>query len=319
MPEQLVVAERAQVRPQGRGRVIVASPDRAAVMAARRWSPGAWPGPEAGQGATRSRAGLLASGVLGAGTGQRDLTGRGGTAGYVTSLGPVPPGGGQRGRAGQRGGTGCVAGAHSLRSARTGRARPGGILARCGILPLPRCPAGGQGRAGAAALSRVLVRTVRGSRRGRQAGDVTGRLFVTGQAHPEPHGLGDPGVGHPPGRGQRRRQQQPPAAFRRGPGRPGDVGQRPGRMTVANRDLQLAGGQPAGDIERGPRVHHRVGDQFAGEEHGVVDQPVRVPGPGGDVPRLEGPADETASCRGSRRLGLVGRRRDEVASSPHVF
>jgi hypothetical protein len=42
-------------------------------------------------------------------------------------------------------------------------------------------------------------------------------------------------------------------------------------MTITDRDFQLAGGQPAGDVQRGPGVHDRVRDQLAGEENGVVD------------------------------------------------
>ena len=139
-------------------------------------------------------------------------------------------------------------------------------------------------------------------------------------SYPEPHRLGGLPIGHAPRGREGRREQQPVSTGALG----GNVlvlwglGHQAGRVAIADHDLDPAAGQLAGDLDRGPGVHHRIGDKLAGEQHGVIDEAVADGRGAADEPGLQRVADEAACRSGGRRLRLVCRGRDKTVQSLHV-
>ena len=172
--------------------------------------------------------------------------------------------------------------------------------------------------------------TQRGRERGRDADRV--RKFARGVAlaagpaqprsrpgelEPEPDRLAAAPVGNPPRGRQRGGQQQAAAtgAFGRARLAFGRLGDQPRRVPVADDHLDRAVGQPARNLHRRARVHHGVGDQLAGQQDRVVDQPVPIGCRTGHQPRLERLAHKPPRGGSGRRLRLVRRARDEIVWS----
>ena len=80
-------------------------------------------------------------------------------------------------------------------------------------------------------------------------------------------------------------------------------------MAVADHDLDRAVGEPAGDVDRRPRVHHGIRHKLAGEQHGIVHEPVPVGG-AGHHPGLQRVPHETPRRGGRFRFRLVRRAGD---------
>jgi hypothetical protein len=89
-------------------------------------------------------------------------------------------------------------------------------------------------------------------------------------------------------------------------------------VAVADHHLDPAAGQLAGDLDRGPGVHHRIGDELTGEQHGVIDEAMAHGRGAVDEPGLQRVADKAARRSGGRRLRLVCRGRDKTVQSLHV-
>jgi hypothetical protein len=89
-------------------------------------------------------------------------------------------------------------------------------------------------------------------------------------------------------------------------------------MTVQDNDFHCPMRQTAGHLHWRSRVHHRVGDEFAGEQHRIVDQFILASRLACHLPRPQRFADEAARCRGGRGLGLVRRGRNEIIPCLHV-
>ncbi len=109
------------------------------------------------------------------------------------------------------------------------------------------------------------VDEVRGSRRLRRLG--LGRR----QSELEPDPLRRLGVLDPPGlRDLRHEIEAAPGGLVSG-GRRDRGGQTTRGVAVADADLHISGTEGAADTDLGARVHHRVGHELVGEQHGVVD------------------------------------------------
>jgi hypothetical protein len=149
------------------------------------------------------------------------------------------------------------------------------------------------------------------------AGRIPGQFAARPvQGETEPDRFAGAPVGDAPRRGERGGQQQAPAAGALGGDQPmvWHLGDLPVRVAVADHDLDGAVGQPAGHLDRRARVYHGVGHQLAGQQHRIIQEPVRVPG-AGHLPRLQRVADKTSGRGGRLRLGLVCRGCDENVRS----
>jgi hypothetical protein len=89
-------------------------------------------------------------------------------------------------------------------------------------------------------------------------------------------------------------------------------------MAVKDHDLHRSSRQPTGHLHRRSRVHYRVGDQFAGEQHCIVDELIPAGRPAGHLPCSQRVPDESARGRGSRGFRLVCRGRNEIIPCLHV-
>jgi hypothetical protein len=115
-----------------------------------------------------------------------------------------------------------------------------------------------------------------------------------GEVEVEPHLFGLGAVLHAPAGGQRGAQQQAAAALVVGVGLAVDVVEREFALGVVVGDLDPYAGVVAKtlDIRGGSGMNHRIGDEFTGEDDGVVHDI-------GEAPALEGVADKRA--RGGHR------------------
>ncbi len=152
---------------------------------------------------------------------------------------------------------------------------------------------------------------------------VPGADDVLGQREPEPDGLAPGRVLDAPGGGQRRAHQQPAAALvvRVGVplgarvGRVGEGGQAALGVVVGDLDADEAVLAQTAHLGVGAGVHDGIGDEFADQDDGVVDDL-------GQAPAEQGVANESARGCGRpvyRSEGGGCARGDHVATSPLLW